>query len=259
MKKKKSLYTDLIVEINNQEEMNHIILKEKNITVTETKKKDKKYTTIFYKNLEDLKEYQKVKEILIGELEKYLPNLANEVILVVGLGNKKSTPDSLGPEVVNHILVTRHLFLIGEVEKGYSNVAAFTPNVMANTGMSSTKMIECIVKEIKATKVIVIDALKTNTIERLVKTIQISNEGITPGSGIGSNREEISKSKMNIDVIAIGVPTVMNLNRIKENKEDYMITPTNIDFVIEQLSYLLGDALNKTLHQNDIRQKNNLK
>ena len=64
---------------------------------------------------------------------------------------------------------------------------------------------------------------------------------------------------MNIDVIAIGVPTVMNLNRIKENKEDYMITPTNIDFVIEQLSYLLGDALNKTLHQNDIRQKNNLK
>ena len=90
MKKKKSLYTELIVEINNQEEMNNIILKEKNITVTETKKKDKKYTTISYKNLEDLKEYQKVKEILIGELEKYLPNLANEVILVVGLGNKKS-------------------------------------------------------------------------------------------------------------------------------------------------------------------------
>ena len=64
---------------------------------------------------------------------------------------------------------------------------------------------------------------------------------------------------MNIDVIAIGVPTVMNLNMIQENKEDYMITPTNIDFAIEQLSYLLGDALNKTLHQNDIRQKNNLK
>ena len=253
MKKKKSLYTDLIVEINNQEEMNHIILKEKNITVTETKKKDKKYTTISYKNLEDLKEYQKVKEILIRELEKYLPNLAKEVVLVVGLGNRKSTPDSLGPEV------TRHLFLLGEVEKGYSNVAAFSPNVMANTGMSSTKIIECLVREIKATKVIVIDALKTNTIERLVKTIQISNAGITPGSGIGSNREEISKSKMNIDVIAIGVPTVMNLNMIQENKEDYMITPTNIDFAIEQLSYLLGDALNKTLHQNDIRQKNNLK
>lgn len=257
MKKRKSLYTDLIIEINNQEKMNHTILKEKNITVTETKKKDKKYTTIFFKNLEDLKEYQRVKEVLIEELQKYLSNLDKEVILVVGLGNKKSTPDSLGPEVVNHIVVTRHLFLLGSVEKGYRNVSAFTPNVMANTGMSSTKMIECLVREIKATKVIVIDALKTNTTKRLVKTIQISNEGITPGSGVSSNRDEINQKKMNTEVIAIGVPTVMNLNSIQENNEDYMITPTNIDFVIEQLSYLLGDAINKTLHQNDIRQKNN--
>ena len=120
-------------------------------------------------------------------------------------------------------------------------------------------MIKSIIQETKSTKVIIIDSLKTTNLNRLNKTIQITNKGISPGSGIYNNRQEISKKTMNIDVIAIGVPTVVELNNLleKQYKEKLIVTPTNIDFIIEKLAILIGNGINISLHKNFIRQNNN--
>ena len=133
---------------------------------------------------------------------------------------------------------------------------------MANTGIETAEIIKSIIKDSKATKVIVIDSLKTSNIKRLLKTIQITNKGISPGSGIGNNRKEISKKTVGIDIIAIGIPTVVDINsiiynytnkRIKE-VDNLIVTPTNIDYMIDKLSILIGNGINNSLHKNFIRQ-----
>jgi len=211
-------------------------------------KKNKHYTTIFFKENTNPKTIEKRLSI---ELHKYLKNLRNEKILVVGLGNYKSTPDSLGPNTIDKILVTGYFKDLN----GYSNVSCFTPNVLINTGIDSIRIIKALVKEIKATKLIVIDSLKTNNMNNLVKTIQITNTGITPGSGINSNRCEINKKTIGCDVIAIGIPTVVDIRSIVDSSNSYIVTPTNIDYLIDKLSMILANGINITLHKN-IRQNN---
>ena len=213
-------------------------------------KKNKHYTTIFFKENTNSKTIEKRLSI---ELKKYLKNINNEKILVVGLGNYKSTPDSLGPNTIDKILVTGHFKDLN----GYSNVSCFTPNVLANTGIDSIRIIKALVREIKATKLIVIDALKTNNMNNLVKTIQITNSGIAPGSGINNNRCQINKKTIGCDVIAIGIPTVVDIRTIVDSTDSYIVTPTNIDYLIDKLSMILANGINITLHKN-IRQ-NNLK
>lgn len=213
-------------------------------------KKNECYTTIFFKENTNPKTIEKRLSI---ELKKYLKNINNEKILVVGLGNYKSTPDSLGPNTIDKILVTGHFKDLN----GYSNVSCFTPNVLANTGIDSIRIIKALVREIKATKLIVIDALKTNNMNNLVKTIQITNSGIAPGSGINNNRCEINKKTIGCDVIAIGIPTVVDIRTIVDSTNSYIVTPTNIDYLIDKLSMILANGINITLHKN-IRQ-NNLK
>ena len=130
---------------------------------------------------------------------------------------------------------------------------------MGNTGIETSKIIKSLIKEIKATKVIIVDSLKTNNMNRLGKTIQITDQGIFPGSGIYNNIKEISKKTVGCDVIAIGIPTVLDIkslvSEIDEN-ENYIVTPTNIDFLILKLSLLLSNGLNISLHKNFIRQNN---
>lgn len=248
----KNIYTDLIIEKENNKNKSKIIDKINNLKVQESSD----CTTIFYNDITDKDNYIKVQNTFINELNKYLKITPKDIILVIGLGNTNSTPDSLGPKVIDNILVTRHLYLLGDVDSNYSNVSAFTPNVIGNTGIESTKIIKNIIKEIKATKVIIIDALKTNNIERLTKTIQITNRGITPGSGINNNREEINKKNMNTEIIAVGVPTVVDIRNIL-NTNNFIVTPTNIDFIIEKLSILIGNGINISLHKNFNRQNNN--
>ena len=128
---------------------------------------------------------------------------------------------------------------------------------MGTTGIESIDLIKNIIKDIKATKVIAIDALKASKIERLVKTIQITDSGIHPGSGINNNRGEISKNTMETDVISIGIPTVVDIKTILESileeeielDENLILTPTDIDYQIEKLSKLLSISINKTLHK----------
>ena len=258
----KNLRTDLILEQNIKSLRKESKYQENNITVTNSKDNIYNYTTIYFKDITDKENFLNVQKIFIKELKKYLNIKKDDKFLVIGLGNNKSTPDSLGPNTVDNILVTSYLFLLGDVSKEYSNVSSFTPNVMANTGIETAEIIKSIIKDSEATKVIVIDSLKTSNIKRLLKTIQITNKGISPGSGIGNNRKEISKKTVGIDIIAIGIPTVVDINsiiynytnkRIKE-VDNLIVTPTNIDYMIDKLSILIGNGINNSLHKNFIRQ-----
>lgn len=250
----KLVRTDLILEINPNIE--NKVTTYKDIKIIENNKKDFNYTTIKFNDITDHESYQNVEKVFIDQLKKYLKPNKDDIFLIIGLGNAKSTPDSLGPKTIDYVIPTRFLFELGDVEDGYLNVASYSPNVLGNTGIESISIIKSILKNIKANKLIVIDSLKANNLDRLVKTIQITDRGINPGSGINNNRGEISNKNMKCDVIAIGVPTVVDINTIinSNNNQSFIVTPTNIDFVIDKLSKLIGESINISLHKNINRQ-----
>ena len=251
-----NIRTDLILEkeIHNKKSKVHTL---RDIKITYTQYQKYNYTTIYFDDITDKDNFNNLLEILVNELKKYLKPTNKETYLVIGLGNKESTPDSLGPKVLNNILITRYLFLLGDVEEGYSNVCSFEPNVTGNTGIETFDIVETIIKQTNATKVIIIDSLKANTINNLIKTIQITDSGISPGSGINNNRKELSPKTLNTDIIAIGVPTVVDIKSLHHDiKDNLIVTPTNIDFIIEKLALLIGKSINMSLHKDFIRQNN---
>jgi spore protease len=139
--------------------------------------------------------------------------------LIVGLGNLNITPDSLGPKVIDKVIVTRHLFELDKdsISEGISNVCALSPGVMGTTGIETSDIIKAIIDKISLDYIIVIDALKAYDINRINKSIQITNSGISPGSGVGNRRKELSKDILGIPVIAIGIPTVVDASSIAIN------------------------------------------
>ena len=215
--------TDLIIE-KKTNTTNHKYYEENNILIDTIIDKDNTYITISYEDITDKDNYYYVENIFIKELKSIIKNYLtnNTKILIIGLGNSKSTPDSLGPEVINNILVTRHLFALGEVEQGYRNVCSLKPQVTGVTGIETSDMIESIINKLSIDLVIVIDALAASSISRVNKTIQITDTGIHPGSGVGNNRKEISKEVLGIPVIAIGVPTVVDASTIVNDTINYL-------------------------------------
>ncbi len=173
-------------------------------------KKKGKYITLEFEDVTDYNNANKLRKTLTLVLKKMLKIKSDSFGLVVGLGNDKSTPDSLGPLVVNDIIVTNHLYMLGELSSNYKRLAAINPGVMGETGIETSDIIESIGQKINPDYLIVIDSLASKSIERLNKTIQITDTGIQPGSGIGNKRKEISKDTLGIPVIAIGVPTVVD-------------------------------------------------
>ena len=282
-------------------------------------KKKGKYITLEFEDVTDYNNREKVTSTLTTVLKNILKLDKGSFGLVVGLGNDKSTPDSLGPLVVNNIIVTNHLYILNELSDNYKRLAAINPGVMGETGIETSDIIESIVKKINPDFLIVIDSLASKSIERLNKTIQITDTGIHPGSGIGNKRKEISYETLGIPVIAIGVPTVVdatvivsdtinfiyknyafnkeymnnpkskltfnNINylkkELKENKKDkqellglvgtldeeelqmllyevlnpigynLMVTPKEIDFVIQKLSDVISNSINNSIHDID--------
>ena len=247
-----NLHTDIIMD-NKKRVINKKIIKKNGINITRFQNKKGDYSMIGFLDITDYDHYLELQNILVDELKMFLNIKPNDVILVVGLGNSHSTPDSLGPKVLEQILVTRYLYLIGDVDKKYSNVSIFEANVVGNTGIESISLLKKVIEEVHPTKVIVIDALKANHINRLVHTIQITNSGIHPGSGISNDQGEISIHTIGCEVLAIGVPTVLDIESIT-HKEHFMVTPTNIDYLIDQLSLLIGKSLNIVFHKDYLRQ-----
>ncbi|ENQ3104179.1 GPR endopeptidase Aspartic peptidase. MEROPS family A25 [Bacillus sp. 491mf] len=171
---------------------------------------------------------QKVEEIFAKEFSHFLKEIGiNEEAscLIVGLGNWNVTPDALGPIVVENVLVTRHLFQLQpeSVEEGFRPVSAIRPGVMGITGIETSDMIYGVIEKTKPDFVIAIDALAARSIERVNSTIQISDTGIHPGSGVGNKRKELSKDTLGIPVIAIGVPTVVDAVSITSDTIDYIL------------------------------------
>lgn len=223
------------------------------------------YCSIFFDDITD----KDIKKIIIKNFSSELKNiltkkkLLGKKVLIVGLGNNYSTPDSLGPKVIDNIIVTRHISLISNLDKNYSIVSKISPGVFANTGIETFDIIKGITDNIKPDYLIVIDSLLSTSINKLNKVIQITDSGIDPGSGVGNQRKEISNKTLGIDVIAIGVPTVVTLNTIvkdimyeynvdkilDDNNNNFLVTPKEIDFVINDLSQVISKTINKTIHK----------
>jgi len=283
-------------------------------------KKQGNYITIEFDDVTDFESQKKVERIFCDKLKELLKktNITDEqTCLVVGLGNAKSTPDSLGPLTTTNILVTNHLFMLGQVEEGFRSVSAISPGVLGQTGLETSELINSIVDKFKPDFLIVIDALASQSIERVNKTIQMTDTGIHPGSGVGNSRKEISDKTLGVPCIAIGVPTVVDAITIvsdtinymhkhysysKANKNNpanklmtglpnylnkkvdinpkdkeillgivgtlddsevkqllyevlspigfnLMVTPKEVDFLIEKLSDLISNGINKALHK----------
>lgn len=239
------------------------------------------YITIEAPNMTVLdEEYQsEIAEELARYLEQVLKlEKKDYTVLVVGLGNREVTPDSLGPHVIEELHVTRHI--IREYGKYAMDddaahmVSAIAPGVMAQTGMETSEVVKGIVEEIKPDFVIAIDALAARNTKRLNRTIQIADTGINPGSGVGNHRMGITQETLGIPVIAIGVPTVVDAATIVrdtiENFADSVepsekheainqliaphlygmfVTPKDIDETILRLAGLISDALNILFHK----------
>ncbi|MGE5456404.1 MAG: GPR endopeptidase [Ignavibacteriales bacterium] len=286
-------------------------------------KKVGNYITIEFKDVTDSMNREKVKSIFGKELKKMLDKINikdDDSCLIIGLGNSKSTPDALGPFTIKDILVTNHLFEYGDVSDGYRRTYAITPGVMGETGIETSDLIMSVIKSVKPNFIIAVDALASQSIERVNKTIQMTDTGIHPGSGVGNSRKEISYETLGLPVIAIGIPTVVDavtivsdtinymfkhfsytkqnignpINRLKTNinyldkdviihSEDkknlmgmigdlsddeikqlifevltpigynLMVTPKEIDFVIEKLSSVISNGINIALHKNIVK------
>lgn len=239
--KKYKIRTDMIVEsfdkTKNITGINHTVFqKENNITVEKTiidetgektcGKKKGIYQTISFDDITDKDNQKAIEEVLISVLKEFLEEKKinkSSSCLVIGLGNKDSTPDSLGPLVVNDILVTKYLFNLGEVEEGYRDVSSFIPGVTGTTGIETKKVIDALIKATSPDFIIVIDALASSSMSRVNKTIQLTDTGIHPGSGVGNNREELSEESLKIPVIAIGVPTIVDAVTIVSDTFKYIL------------------------------------
>lgn len=260
---KYDLRSDLIIENNSKDYVKESYI-EKDIKVDYIKleknnilnKKQGDYITISFQDITDINNFQMVLKVLEKELLRIfsLSNIKKEAkCLIIGLGNSKSTPDSLGYETVKNIIVTRHLYELGEVDKKYRNVSVLEPNVIGNTGIESRDVIMGVIKETTPDFIIAIDSLSASNIERIQKTIQITNTGIQPGSGIGNNRGELSIDTIKIPVIAIGVPTVVS---------SAVIVHDTINYLIKKVSYhkknFLKDKLTPSYNINYLKASEDL-
>lgn len=215
----------------------------------------------------EVPEFSHESELLDGRLtaltesiKNLIPNNA-EKVLVVGLGNENITPDALGPLCARQIFSTRHIKgkIIKELGiKNMKSVASVSTGVLGQTGIESAEYIKGIVNLINPDAVIVIDALASRRLARLGKTVQLTDTGITPGSGVGNYRKSIDKSTLGIPVISMGVPTVVDGNTIvndltgsENNKvvdaDNMMVTPREIDTIISRAARLLSLSINCAL------------
>ncbi|MFC3039115.1 GPR endopeptidase [Virgibacillus xinjiangensis] len=193
-------------------------------------KKAGSYVTIYADGVkkQDTKRQEDAAKVLAKELEELISKNGipmDGTGLIVGLGNWNVTPDALGPMAVEKVLVTSHLFKMEHetVSEGYRPVAAVTPGVMGVTGMETSDIIFGIVEKFKPDFIIAIDALASRSIERVNETIQLSDSGIHPGSGVGNKRKELSEETLGIPTLAIGVPTVVDAVTITSDTIDFLL------------------------------------
>ncbi len=212
------------------------------------------YVTVEFPQLYKITNYSGLKNALIKELKDLLPEGPDRV-LVVGLGNTDITPDAVGPLTAGKILATRHIsgqFADGIGLKGLKSVSVLSPGVLGQTGIESVELIKGAVQAVKPAAVIIIDSLASRSTERLFRTVQLSDAGISPGSGVKNSRREINSETLGVPVIAMGVPTVMDAEalayeltgRETEKSSGMFVTPKEVDMLCGRISDILAAALN---------------
>lgn len=235
----------------------------------------------------DAKELEEAVRLIGDELKKLVALNDGDVVLVCGVGNYNITPDSLGPLVINNVVVTRHLRenMPELFEKsGLREVAAIAPGVLGQTGVEAAEIVKGVVERVRPAAVFVIDSLASRKMRRLATTVQLSDSGLTPGGGIGNRRAEISKDTLGVPVVAIGVPTVVDAATLAcdvmeetgklfpgapgggmPEEEKYrlirdaltpydlnlIVTPKDIDAIVRAAARTVGFAINRAL-QGDI-------
>lgn len=249
------------------------------------------YITIDVKKIKNISEEKE--DAIINVVSQELKNLIDkhikkdEDVLIVGLGNLYATPDSLGSKVVEDIEITRHikLYLPNAIDKNIRSVSAFTPGVLGITGIETLEIVKGVVDNVKPKLVIAIDSLCSKNISRISKSIQICDTGIVPGGGVGNRREELSEKTLNVPVIGLGIPTVVDLetimveglehfvsglqeeaksteylNKLKENNFDgareslnigdgnMIVTPKEIDELIENMKEIVARGINEAVN-----------
>ncbi len=249
------------------------------------------YITIEAKTLRHLTDYERenVEDVFSQKLRKLLEDKGigeGDVVLIAGLGNDSITPDALGPQTVEKLDITRHImeYMPDAVIDGTRPVCAIAPGVLGNTGIETIEIIKGVVDKIKPKAVVAIDALASRSTARVGTTIQIADTGIEPGAGVGNRRKGITEKTLDIPVIAVGVPTVIDAATIaddaveqvisamkKEGLPAYlsqfdederykmirvamdetanmMVTPKEVDTIISDVSEVLAGGINKGLH-----------
>ncbi|MBE5961836.1 MAG: GPR endopeptidase [Lachnospiraceae bacterium] len=299
MKGDSKIRTDLALEVRESFEEDDVEIKgvvleeeyleEKDVKVTTVIIKDEKgaeamrkpigtYITIEAKKLQEKDDdyHASVSEEVAKYISKLVGDATEKGVLIVGLGNREVTPDALGPWVVDNLFVTRHLIREFGDEFGKKNhlksVSALAPGVMAQTGMETMEILKGLIKETHPGIVIAIDALAARSVERLNTTVQITDTGISPGAGVGNNRQALNKESLGVDVVALGVPTVVDaativndtmeralqtqgfsegeiqsfLHEVSDSKaiHNMFVTPKNVDESMKCISYTISEALN---------------
>lgn len=221
-------------------------------------------------------------KVLADEIRNMAGSAVDGSVLVVGLGNRNVTPDALGPAVCDAVFVTRHIheYAPDAIDERVGNVSAISPGVLGITGVETGEIVEGVVSRLKPSLVIAVDSLASRSIERVRTTIQVADTGIAPGAGIGNKRMAIDKETLGVPVLAVGVPLVVYaatvaqdlLNAAMEKTPadisvkpamnrviaalmdtagaDMIVTPKEIDKVVDDLSRIIADALNIALHKN---------
>lgn len=211
--------------------------------------------------------FSSASQVLCSELRRLLPERGT--VLVAGLGNEDITPDALGPKSLDLLLATRHIS--GEFAESLGlgelrSVAGIVPGVLGKTGIETVEIIGGVVKRISPSCVIVIDALASRNTERLGTTVQLCDTGVSPGSGVGNRRKGINSETLGVPVIAVGVPTVVDALTMAADvfekagvdlpdmdfseHRQMMVTPKEIDSLIDKAAHLIAMGINTALQKN---------
>ena len=218
--------------------------------------------------------HREISEKVADQIQELLPDEKEELsVLVVGLGNREVTADALGPNAADQLHITRHV--VREFGKAAYNknkmhmISAIVPGVMAKTGMETYEIIRGVVEQTKPDVIIAIDALAARSTKRLNRTIQITDTGVQPGSGVGNHRHALTEEALGVPVIGIGIPTVVDAGTIVGDAveqveremlfcwevhavkmaelQNMYVTTKDIDDVVNRLSYTVSEAINIAL------------
>ena len=219
--------------------------------------------TTFWQRKSDF--FERAVRAVGGQLKELLPG--EGPVLVIGLGNSAMTPDAIGPRSAEHVLVTRHLRQNGAFS-AFCSVSVLTPGVLGRTGIEAMETLRGTVRAVQPDAVIAIDALASRSLMRLCSTVQLSDTGIVPGSGVGNHRCPLSRDTLGVPVYAIGVPTVVDaatltLDVLEEagksdvdpaalrGHETVIVTTRDIDAQIRELARVIGYGIDLALQPLD--------